>query len=343
MSVGVALEVRERGGLPGLLDRWRASRGTGTATVLAVVTSTRGSTYRKPGAMALLDASGILFGALSGGCLEPELERRARRVLDSGRAERAGFDTEPDADRVFGSGLGCRGRLEVILLPIPADSTAHVLVALERAFAEREALHLTLSLDGATLGAGTANAAGRRSAWRPDGRPLEGGVDPVFRDTAVLQIPAPRALLVLGAGPETAALLAFARWLGWTATVVEHRERWAEPTRVAVTEEVHDLSPAAAFAALSARRFDAVLVTSHSFETDVEHLRAWLGSRVPYIGLLGPSARRDELLRELGVRPEELEGRLQAPIGLPLGGDGPEAIALSIVAQLQRHFADASG
>ncbi len=92
-----------------------------------------------------------------------------------------------------------------------------------------------------------------------------------------------------------------------------------------------------AFAALSARPFDAVLVMSHSFDLDLEHLRRWLPSRAPYVGLLGPASRRDELLRELGGAAEKT--RLHAPIGLPLGGHGAEAIALAITAELQQRFA----
>lgn len=329
----------ELGGLRGLLIRWRAARDAGDATVLAVVTSTNGSTYRKRGAMALLNGTGLLYGALSGGCLEPELERRARAVLASSRAGRGLFDTQPDEDRVFGSGLGCRGRLETLLLPIPPGSAAHPLLALEQAFARRESLRLTLSLDEASLGAGEATAAAWRLAWDPDGHAADASAASEFRDRVSLVIPPPRALLLLGGGPETAAIIAFSRRLGFTTTAVDHRGRWAEAAREAGADEVLRLHPADAHAALAAMRFDAVLAMSHSYETDLGNLRLWLPTGVPYVGLLGPAARRDELLRDLGARAEDLAGRLHAPIGLPLGGNGPEAIALAIAAQLHQRFA----
>jgi xanthine dehydrogenase accessory factor len=196
------------GGMRGLLVSWRGARERSEAAVLAVVTGTSGSTYQKRGAMALLDARGIRFGALSGGCLEPELERRARLVLEAGHASAGSFDTNADGDRIFGSGLGCRGRLDTILLPIPPDSEAHLLAAMERAFAERATLRVCLSL---VDGTGTASAGGTMRTWGPDGRAAEAATS---RAPASLEIPPPPSLLLLGAGPETPVLLAFTRRLG---------------------------------------------------------------------------------------------------------------------------------
>lgn len=319
------------------MAHWRAARDARHDTALAVIISTQGSTYRKRGAMALFDSSGLLHGALSGGCLEPELERRAKIVLASRTPERWTFDTEPDADRVFGSGLGCRGRIETLLLPLPFDSRATLLAALDLASGEATRLEVTVSLEEASLGAGTARTGSWTAAWRADGRETT-TIPHAPSESASLAISPPRALLLLGAGPETSALIGFARRLGWTTTVVEHRRRWSEPARDAGADDVHELHPGEPSATLAARRFDAALVMSHSFESDREHLGRWLATAVPYIGLLGPAARRDELLKELGTSLEGLDGRLFAPIGLPLGGHGPEAIALAIVAQLQQRF-----
>ena len=78
---------------------------------------------------------------------------------------------------------------------------------------------------------------------------------------------------------------------------------------------------------------------THVADTDREALTVLARSDVRYIGLLGPLARRDELLSQLLVDDREaLAGRLHAPVGLRLGGDGPEAIALAIAAELQRVF-----
>jgi xanthine/CO dehydrogenase XdhC/CoxF family maturation factor len=86
--------------------------------VSTVTFETDGSTYRKPGALVVLDTRGARVGALSGGCLEGELEVAARYVMASGIAGDMRFDTSGDNDRLFGSGIGCGGSTRVMLLPL---------------------------------------------------------------------------------------------------------------------------------------------------------------------------------------------------------------------------------
>jgi xanthine dehydrogenase accessory factor len=330
-------EATTRGGLPGLLDAWRSCRQGGSPSVVALVTGTSGSTYRKPGAMALLDERGLRFGAVSGGCLEPELERRARHVLAAHRPESAFFDTSEDSDRVYGSGIGCLGRIETLLMPLPVDSGAHLLASLERAMSDRMSLRVSVAVTGSDLGAGEARDGASASAWSPEGResPAFAPDGPVFS----FCVPPPPSLLLLGAGPETPTLVTFARRMGWTTTLVETRRRWSSAACEAGPDEFHEWAPGEAFEALSSRSFDAVLVMSHSFDLDREHLGRWFGSKAEYIGLLGPAARRDALLAELNVEAASLAGRLHAPVGLRLSGNGPETIALGIAMQLQQRFA----
>jgi xanthine dehydrogenase accessory factor len=94
-----------------------------------------------------------------------------------------------------------------------------------------------------------------------------------------------------------------------------------------------------ALAELAVEPIDAAVVMTHLAEHDLEALRVLAARQVGYLGLLGPPARRDELLARLtDAERSALAGRLHAPVGLPLGGEGPEAIALAIAAELQRAF-----
>jgi xanthine dehydrogenase accessory factor len=155
-----------------------------------------------------------------------------------------------------------------------------------------------------------------------------------------LPIPPPPRVLLLGAGPETPALLDFMRHFGWFVTVVEHRGRWSAFAKAERADVVLGLPPSAAIGALAAERFDAAIAMSHNYAIDALYLRFCAHSAVAYVGLLGPPARRDALLAELGVDADLLRSRLHAPVGLDLGGSGPEAIALAIVAELQQFFAN---
>src|SRR5271169_1088957 len=342
MSLADDVPARDygNGGMRGLLDAARAHRSAGHSLVLAAVLDTEGSTYVKRGAFALFDESGLLAGALSGGCLEPEIERRARAVLESGRAARVLVDTAEPGDRVFGSGLGCRGRLDVLLLPAPPPSGG-ALGTLIRASDENRGLSLSLSLAPEALGAGHASGAGWNEAFGADGRGIDpGDAGEPFPLTVRLDVPPPVTLLLLGAGPETPAFLSIARSLGWTTIVVDHRARWSEPARLAGADEVHIVRPAEARAALSARRFDAILFASHSIELDREHLAAWKDSAAGYMALLGPAARARDLLGEAGLAGSELARQLRAPAGMPLGTYGAEAVALALAAGFERFLGE---
>jgi xanthine dehydrogenase accessory factor len=327
------------GGLRGLLDAlWRIHSRDDTA-VLGVVIGSEGSTYQKRGALVLLDANGLRHGVISGGCLEPALEHAAQEVHASGRAASVDFDTRSDEDLLFGSGIGCRGRVQLLLLPLPPKSP--LASALFAAMDLGSTVELSLAIEGTHAGAGYATFAAKYTmqqstlGWDAFGH----AAGLTLTNALTVHVLPPPRLLLLGAGPETPPLTAFARRLGWFVSVVEHRERWAIFTGAAQPDQLLDLAPAAAAARVGREPADAIIVMSHNYAIDLQHLAFCARSDAAYIGLLGPAARRDALLAELPADDlQRLEPRLHAPVGLNLGGHGPEAIALAISAELQRHF-----
>lgn len=148
-----------------------------------------------------------------------------------------------------------------------------------------------------------------------------------------LEVAPPPSVLVLGAGPESPTLLPLLRALGWVSTLVERRPRWTPMAVLADT--AIEQTPETALAQLSTSAFDAALVMHHHFELDREALAALSSGAIGFIGLLGPTRRREDLFRVLAPDARDaLLPRLRSPVGLDLGGHGPEAIALSIAAQL---------
>lgn len=318
-----------------------------TAFTLCVVVHSAGSTYRKPGALALVGADGPRLGVISGGCLESDLESAARAALAENLPRVALFDTRSDDDLVFGSGSGCRGQMQVLLLPVAAGASHPLCEALVSAERSQRPLKAALVTSGPHVGSGflwSANIetelvprieAARALKGRPAGEhQLEGGLT----CAVVLFPPAPRIMLV-GAGPEAPALINIANQLGWHVSVADHREALLA-RHAAGAERTICARPAEALAAIGDQRLDACIVMTHTAANDREALVALARRADPFIGLLGPPARRDELLAELDPAARAtLTPRLHAPVGIKLGGYGPETLALSICAELQRFLA----
>ena len=335
-----AVTLPPRGGVRGLLDQLEAMHAGGDAAVLGIVVATEGSTYQKPGALVLLGRNRLHHGVISGGCLEGELLDRAQAVFDSGRAALIDFDTRSDEDLVFGSGTGCRGRVHLLLLPQPRG--APLAQSLRQATRVGATLRLGLRLEGRGLGSGHAAIAANTTMSQGDEYWDETGAASATANANFereLTIAPPPRVLLLGAGPETPPLLDFMRHFGWFVTVVEHRGRWSAFAASGQVDRVLALAPSAAVAALAGEHVDAAIAMSHNYALDAQYLRFCAGQEIVYVGLLGPPARRDALLAELGSEADRLRPRLRAPVGLDLGGSGPEAIALAIAAELQRFFA----
>jgi xanthine/CO dehydrogenase XdhC/CoxF family maturation factor len=149
--------------------------------------------------------------------------------------------------------------------------------------------------------------------------------------TEVLQ--PPYRLIVCGAGDDARPLAAFASEAGFAVTVVDHRAAYLTSERFPSAQQLFNVRPDSEgeINALGDNSRSFVVIKTHSFAHDRGWLRFFLKSRASYIGLLGPRARADEILGQLGAA---IDGRVYAPVGLNLGADGPEQIAISIVSEL---------
>ncbi len=289
-----------------ILELWKRSE----RSVLATLVEVKGSAYRRAGARMLLTDDGQSAGVLNGGCLDGDLHARAQVVLESGQAQLALYDTTSAQDIVFGLGLGCRGVVKILLEP------AHDLCWLG------EHLAVEVVYEGDQLG--TRQLIGAR------------GSQPSF----VEKLEPPLPLLIFGAGADAAPLLELGNALGWNVRCLDlrapHRER-------PVFVESDFVSPER-LAELEIPDGAACIVMTHNFLHDLELLKHLLPSPAFYLGVLGPRKRTSELLEKLGEEtlfpplaptPEQLS-RVFAPVGLDLGAETPEEIALSIVAEVQR-------
>ncbi len=295
---------------------------------LAIVVETIGSTYVRSGAIALFRSDARQTGWLSGGCLEPEIARRADCAAANSCIEWMEIDTRDDEDLFAGSAVGCRGRLRIVLLPLLAMQGWAVLA--ESWLQRTGSLATSIDADGQI----ESRIGDRAFAWNLPSN-FAGWLDQdIAQSRWTIQWTAPPAVLIFGAGPETPLLIPLLRTLGWITSMVESRSRWQ--ANAALADKRIEARPEPALANINAHSFPAALVMQHNFEMDLEALQALATTPIPFIGLLGPKRRRDDLFKIIpGDLHDSLLPRLHSPVGLDLGGHGPEAIALSIAAELQ--------
>lgn len=333
-----------------LLPLYQRERAAGRALALGVLVHTAGSTYRKPGALMVIAASGEYAGLLSGGCLEGDLGEHAAGVIRSGEPRAVRYDLRGPGDQLWGLGLGCEGDMQILLLRAGPDNAWQPLAHLADA-RDATAVGIVVESARADLPAGSL-ALPACVDFAPDTHPrlalpavksalsqAAADCQPRWVEDAsfrlfILPLSLPPRILLLGAGPDAVPVVDFAARLNWKLTLADHRPAYAVPAHFPSAERVMLAAPDALAAELDLTQFSAAVVMSHHLASDLEYLRQLARTSIPYVGLLGPAARREKLLSDLGEDALALRPRLHAPIGLPLGGRAPESIALAIVAEL---------
>ncbi|MEX2150974.1 MAG: XdhC family protein [Steroidobacteraceae bacterium] len=340
-----------------LVRDFRELRSQGDAFVLATVVSTAGSTYRKTGTQMLITARSQLRGLLSGGCLEVDLVLHAQDVLTTGMARVASYDMRGDEDLLFGIGSGCEGAMQVLLQRVGPAEAWQPLAAVADCIGKRRVGSLGLVVSGPAAGRGWWDGGGdapwpepepvrdARVARAPEAEArivecIDGGE---LVDVLILPLRPPPELLLCGAGADAVPLARHAVALGFAVTVCDHRPALAVPERFPHCDL--RCQPPGEFAALpELPRCDAAIVMSHHLQADLAYLAAVASQPgIAYVGLLGPPARRERLLGQLGPQATALRHRLRAPLGLDIGARTPEAIALAAAAELHAWIAGRGG
>jgi xanthine/CO dehydrogenase XdhC/CoxF family maturation factor len=301
-----------------ILDAIEERRGRGEPMALATIVATTGSTYRHAGARLFIPPEGEPIGNISGGCLEDDVARVGREVMQSGVARLASFELTADEDAVWGYGLGCNGSFDVLVEP--ADGALAVADALRH----QRGL-LTTVITGPH--AGTHRYQADEPAFDTPRLVEEDGA-------RVLQEPIvpPMRLIVCGAGHDAIPLVRQAAELGWRVTVADVRRTLLNLGRFPGASDFCDADPEAAAEAMEPDRRTAMVLMSHNYLRDIAYLRSFLGTALAYLGVLGPRGRTEQMLGELG-QPEAMAG-LHAPAGLDIGAEGPEEVARAIVAEI---------
>lgn len=297
----------------------------GRGRVLATLVAVEGSSYRRVGARRLFGPGGESVGSISGGCLEEDVLAHARTVAETGRAALAVYDTTSENDLIWGTGAGCHGVVRVLLEPLPDRPAWAAQLAENLRLGRPTPLAVVWRApEGGTLGTRLAAEL-----------PPPGPGTAVFRQT-VGPIP---ELFVFGAGDDAQPLVRGARELGWKTIVGDPRPAFATAARFPGADRIV-VAPADQLVGRTAPGEAAIVVVmTHHYVHDAPLLRGLLPLPLAYLGLLGPRSRAERIVADLAagglaITPAQ-RARLRAPVGLDLGAEAPEEIALSILAEIQ--------
>lgn len=323
-------------------------RAAGQPAAAATVVRVHGSAYRREGARMLVRADGTYECALSGGCLEPAVAEAAARVLATGEPAMVTYDLADDS--IWGLDIGCSGAVDIRIERIDDDAvtTAWHDVLLHGAAAVRMTPlsgvdgRRVVRASGETVGSLSDPAVERLADTRAHALLAADASVSATEVVATAEIffevqqPSPD-LVIFGAGQDAVPLARHAWALGHAVTVVDPRAAYLQPGLFPGASLVHaPFDELASAVPLGPGTF--VVVMSHHMERDRLALRRCFAAAPAYIGVLGPRARFERLLAQLardGVSPPaEVVARVHSPIGLALGAETPEEVALSILAEM---------
>ena len=365
-----------------IIKTFKQIANDGRCSALATVVKTKGSVYRRPGARMLLVEDGQTVGSISGGCLEGDVFERSQPLMFySGKPVVVQYDTTSSEDIVWGLGLGCNGVVDVLIESLNDASARSQIEFIADCLHQGEpgaiatvfrvegetraniASRLLLKPDGTTVVDGIQDRQLARSVLE-DARRVLGEAQVSYGNATRSQVQSytlPNGaaevlieviqplvpLLVFGAGHDAIPVVEFAKQLGWHVTVIDSRPGYTTRDRFGLADEIIRSEPENIQAHLTWNARMVGVVMTHNYLRDRTLLRTLLPTPLGYVGILGPKSRTQRLLQDLqadGFIPTVAQlHRLYSPIGLDIGADAPEAIALAIVAEIQAVLANRSG
>lgn len=335
-------------------------------TAIATLVKVSGSTYRSPGARMLISNSGNTIGAISGGCLESDVFEKSQSVIKSGNPRLIKYDTTSEEDMVWGLGLGCQGIAYVLIEPLEQNKLQEI-TFIKKCLETRTygAIARVIKVEGETT-----TQVGQRLLLGDDtiinNLTDDNLLTEVLSDTkAALQnnqsilkeynltngkievfievIQPPLSLIVFGAGYDVLPLVNFSKQLGWDVTVVDNRQREASKKRFEQADKIQLSSPEDILENIEITERTVAVVMSHNYLDDLEMLKVLLPTNLKYLGILGPKKRTNRILEELQEEEVTPNANIYSPVGLDIGADNAEEIALSIVSEIQTVISQRQG
>jgi xanthine dehydrogenase accessory factor len=353
-----------------IIDQMKRMLDEPEGGALVTITRTTGSTYRREGAKMLCLRDGSMLGSISGGCLESDAYEVSLEVVERNEPQIVFYDTSAEDENVWGLGLGCNGSVEVLIEPMAwwrrgegrnlFDQMMHrvdkgercAVVTLLTKDGERQTSlrRMIVDLAGKTNGTLGSRELDSRAAHRAQTIVADETVRPSRKitidcDSSVYEIFVdallpPTRLLVVGGGHDAIPMVKLAREMGLVVTLIDGRPKFATHDRFPGADQVICCQPEEFSQRVSFEGRPAVILMNHHYLKDRAILGQLLTSplEMTYIGALGPRVRTEKMiadLQEQGLMLDKEKVRaVRTPIGLDIGADSPEEIAVSVLSEL---------
>jgi len=347
-----------------ILQHYKQSKETASKYALATVVNVEESSYRRIGARMLVSANGNWIGGISGGCLEGDALKKAQFAIIKNQASVVIYDTLNDDDYQIGVGLGCNGKIEVLMTPLHHEED-HTLQILDQIKDDRHP-NIMISIiesdiENLPLGKSfvfDADALKNHNlAFASDSIQAEIEIIKQKRRSKVLSLQTQDhqslRILIEYFEPEIHAVIAgdnydintftqMASEMGWRISLIGKLKKLQKST-AALAEKVYDFTEADK---VKIDEHTVILLMSHDYDKDVQLMNVFHPQNPKYIGLLGPRKRaikiKDELAEE-GIKVDLDAANIHAPIGLNIGANSPEEIAISIISEIVQKFRSGDG
>ncbi|ARD47730.1 XdhC family protein [Sporosarcina sp. P33] len=306
-------------------------------TVLAMIVKVEGSSYRKEGSWMLLQENNVRIGMISGGCLENDLHNRAAQLFNTGKAETVRYDLSAEDDLGWGRGAGCNGIITILVRDIDSDFRRILHIAHEQLLAKEPVYFLQSLTDFSRYGCTALNGSqyGKIQLKLPFNLNTMAPFQEAAKQTTIgeeivyFQLIWPRPVLyIIGAGADARPLARLSGSAGYEVHLLDWRSGVCNEVHFPTAASIQIGDVAKLISNVKFSPLDSVVLMTHDFQIDVEIGRHLLGQKLLYFGILGSKNRTERIFGG------ELPSSVHSPAGVSIGADGPEEIAVSIMAEL---------
>jgi xanthine/CO dehydrogenase XdhC/CoxF family maturation factor len=347
-----------------ILNAFDKNSAAGKKCALATVVHVDGSSYRRPGARMLITEDGEFIGSISGGCLEGDTLRKSLLAIHTSKTMLVTYDTSDEDDAKFGMGLGCNGIIQVLIQPLQGSNEFNVIDLLRKALVSRQKVSLVTLFSlknkkdcqhGLCFLVNENGDYTGEIPLLPKELVMKEAEQVIEKQTssfkkyqinnqeiiAFTEIIVPAlSLVIIGGGNDVIPLVKVADILGWQTTVVDGRPMYANKERFVDSScQVIHSKAENLLQNISIDNRTVFVLMSHNYNYDFSVLRTLLETQVLYVGILGPKKKMimmiEELEKEGIILTSHQRNIIHGPVGLNIGAETAEEIAISIAAEIQ--------